>query len=91
LFLRLIQLIVLAEQHPDHPLLQQRALQAIEKHRMILLALREWVPLAARPALERVDRAQEAIRKAPVPPDAPGASGSGTEVMRGTAGQQPTL
>jgi hypothetical protein len=72
----LIRLIILAERHPDHPLLRQRALQAIERHRMVLLALRDRVPPAARPALERAleraERAREVIQKAPIPPGPPG-------------------
>ena len=58
----LIRLILLAERHPDHPVLRQRALQAIERHQAILLALRDRVPPAARPALERVGRSAGARR-----------------------------
>ncbi|WP_322802377.1 hypothetical protein [Thermoflexus sp.] len=67
----LIRLILLAERHPDHPVLRQRALQAIERHQAILLALRDRVPPAARPALERaLERANRAreVLSSPVPP-----------------------
>ncbi|WP_376788538.1 hypothetical protein [Thermoflexus sp.] len=72
----LIQLILLAEHHPDHPVLRQRALQAIERHQAVLLALRDRVPPAARPALERAleraNRAREVLSSTVPPRPSPG-------------------
>ncbi len=72
----LVRLIVLAEHHPDHPVLRQRALQAIERHQAVLLALHDRVPLAARPALERAleraNRAREVLSSTVPPRPSPG-------------------
>lgn len=67
--LLLIRLARLAERHPEHPLLRERALAAVARHRAILEALAEQAPPAARPALqralERAHRAQEILSKLP--------------------------
>ncbi|HXF70501.1 MAG TPA: hypothetical protein VNK89_11930 [Thermoflexus sp.] len=65
----LVRLIALAERRPDLPILRQRALQAVEKHQEILMALRDRVPPAAQPALERAleraNRAREVLSHKP--------------------------
>lgn len=57
----LVRLVALAERRPDLPILRQRALRAVERHQEVLMALRDRVPSAAQPALERaLERANQA-------------------------------
>ncbi len=67
----LTRLLALAEQQLDSPGTRERALRAIEKHQSLLRTLRNRVPPAARPALERAleraNRAQEMLSRRPSP------------------------
>lgn len=72
----LARLVLLAERRPDLPALRERALRAVERHEAVLRALKDRVPPAARPALERAleraARAREILSKAPPPRPTPG-------------------